>query len=457
MLTVDATSVPSGTNVTVTLINGVGGAGDWLAFAPVGGANSSYLQFIYVGTGVVARTWTVTASAPGTYEFRLFLNNGYTRAATSPPVTVIVGAPTITSLSPRAAPAGGAAFTLTLNGTGFVASSVVRWNGADRATTYVSTNQLRASIPATDLTTRGTAQVTVITPPPGGGLSSPVPFDIAPPPTLTVSATTVTAGTDATATLAGGFGGAGDWLALAATSAPDSSYVQWIYVGTSITSRTWTVTMPSTAGTYEFRLFLNNGYMRAATSPAITVTPGPSPVPVVTSLSPTSTFVGVPFTITVNGSGFTASSIVRWNNLDRPTTLVDATVLRASISASDVATVGTAQVSVASPPPGGGLSAALPIQIVPGPVLSVSTVSAVPGASVTVTLTGGAGGSGDWLALMARSAPDTAYLTWIYVGNGVTTRTWTVTMPSTPGTYEFRLFANNGYVRLATSPTVTVQ
>ena len=28
-------------------------------------------------------------STPGTYEFRLFLNNGYTRAATSPPITVI--------------------------------------------------------------------------------------------------------------------------------------------------------------------------------------------------------------------------------------------------------------------------------------------------------------------------------------------------------------------------------
>jgi hypothetical protein len=27
-------------------------------------------------------------SAPGQYEFRLFLNNGYTLAATSPPVTV---------------------------------------------------------------------------------------------------------------------------------------------------------------------------------------------------------------------------------------------------------------------------------------------------------------------------------------------------------------------------------
>jgi hypothetical protein len=29
-------------------------------------------------------------------------------------------------------------------------------------------------------------------------------------------------------------------------------------------------------------------------------------------------------------------------------------------------------------------------------------------------------------------------------------------MPTTPGNYEFRLFFNNGYTRLATSPTVTV-
>jgi hypothetical protein len=31
--------------------------------------------------------------------------------------------------------------------------------------------------------------------------------------------------------------------------------------------------MPTTAGTYEFRLFLNNSYSIAATSPPITVTP----------------------------------------------------------------------------------------------------------------------------------------------------------------------------------------
>jgi hypothetical protein len=51
---------------------------------------------------------------------------------------------------------------------------------------------------------------------------------------------------------------------------------------------------------------------------------------------------------------------------------------------------------------------------------------------------------------------DTSCITYPYVGAGLTTRTWTVAMPTTPGTYEFRLFLNNGYARAATSPTVTV-
>jgi len=50
----------------------------------------------------------------------------------------------------------------------------VRWNGANRATTYVSPTQLTAVIPATDLTTAATARVTVFNPPPGGGTSNAV-------------------------------------------------------------------------------------------------------------------------------------------------------------------------------------------------------------------------------------------------------------------------------------------
>jgi hypothetical protein len=89
------------------------------------------------------------------------------------------------------------------------------------------------------------------------------------------------------------------------------------------------------------------------------------------------------------------------------------------------------------------------------PILTVNTTSVVVGGSVTVTLTGGAGGLTDWLALAAASGADTSYVQWTYVGSGVATRTWTVTMPTTTGTYEFRLFLNNGYSRAATSPTVT--
>ena len=58
---------------------------------------------------------------------------------------------------------------------------------------------------------------------------------------------------------------------MASTSSSNIQYLKWTYVGAGVTTRTWTVTMPSTAGAYEFRLFLNNGYTRAATSPTVTV------------------------------------------------------------------------------------------------------------------------------------------------------------------------------------------
>jgi subtilisin len=460
-LTVSATSVGPSTQVTVTLANGFGGLGDWIALASSASANTSYLTFTYVGTGVTDRTWTVTMpSAPGPYEFRLFPNNTYTRAATSPVVTVdaaVNPAPAIASLSPASLPAGSGALTLTVNGTGFVSSSIVQWNGSARVTTFVSASQLRAAITAADLGPMGSFPVTVVSPAPGGGTSAPAFFTAGPPTTLAISAAAVAPGAPVTATLSGAPGGAQDWLALAATSAPNTTYVTFVYVGGGVTTRTWTVNMPSTPGTYEFRLFLNNGYTRAATSPAITVSAAMNPLPAVTTISPSRASAGSgAFALTVNGSGFTAASEVRWEGAPRPTTFVSGTQLRASIGAADVATAGTAQVTVFSPAPGGGMSTALPFTIAPPPVLTVSATTATAGTSVTVTLTNAPGGLYDWLAFASTAAPNTSYNTFVYVGGGTTTRTWTVTMPNPPGTYEFRLFLNNGYTRVATSPPITV-
>ena len=52
----------------------------------------------------------------------------------------------------------------------------------------------------------------------------------------------------------------------------DTTYSRWTYVGAGVTTRTWIVTVPTTPGQYEIRLFLNGGYTRAATSPAFAVT-----------------------------------------------------------------------------------------------------------------------------------------------------------------------------------------
>lgn len=86
--------------------------------------------------------------------------------------------PSLVSISPNSATAGGPAFTLTVNGSGFVNGSVVRWNGSNRATTFVSGAQLTAQISATDIAAAGAASVTVFNPTPGGGLSNPLTFTI---------------------------------------------------------------------------------------------------------------------------------------------------------------------------------------------------------------------------------------------------------------------------------------
>src|SRR6266566_3214091 len=81
-------------------------------------------------------------------------------------------------LVPDAAKPGGAEFTLTVNGTGFVPGSVVRWNGSMRKTMFVSKMRLTATITASDIAKARTAVITVLNPSPGGGKSNTVFFEV---------------------------------------------------------------------------------------------------------------------------------------------------------------------------------------------------------------------------------------------------------------------------------------
>jgi FG-GAP-like repeat/Abnormal spindle-like microcephaly-assoc'd, ASPM-SPD-2-Hydin len=81
-------------------------------------------------------------------------------------------------LVPDAVKPGGAEFTLTVNGTGFVPGSVVRWNGSMRKTMVVSKMRLTATITASDIAKARTAVITVLNPSPGGGKSNTVFFEV---------------------------------------------------------------------------------------------------------------------------------------------------------------------------------------------------------------------------------------------------------------------------------------
>ena len=77
------------------------------------------------------------------------------------------------------------------------------------------------------------------------------------------------------------------------------------------------------------------------------------------SISPITNTGGAAFTLTVTGTNFWSGSVVQWNGAGRPTTFVSYTQLTTAISSLDLATAGTAQVTVFNPALGGETSNAL--------------------------------------------------------------------------------------------------
>lgn len=89
----------------------------------------------------------------------------------APTPTPTAQTPTISSLSPSGTIAGGPSFTITVNGTNFLNNSVVQFNSAALATTFVSSTQLQATVPAGQITFAGVAHVVVANPVAAGGNS----------------------------------------------------------------------------------------------------------------------------------------------------------------------------------------------------------------------------------------------------------------------------------------------
>jgi hypothetical protein len=132
-------------------------------------------------------TVNTTPTISGTLAATAFVNsssadpavtNNQASANTAVTGSVYGAVPSISTISPNLAQAGALGFTLTVTGTGFNSGSTVMLGTTSLTTTYASSTQLTAAVPANSITSYGWQPVTISNPLPGGGLSSMVPLTI---------------------------------------------------------------------------------------------------------------------------------------------------------------------------------------------------------------------------------------------------------------------------------------
>lgn len=93
------------------------------------------------------------------------------------------------------------------------------------------------------------------------------------------------------------------------------------------------------------------GYSAKKTTPA-----SPGTMPNIAALSPSSTAAGsMGVVLTVNGTNFNSNGTINWNGTALATTHVSANQLMTTIPNADVATSGTAMVTVTNPGTPGGI------------------------------------------------------------------------------------------------------
>ena len=296
--------------------------------------------------------------------------------------------PSIVAFSPPSAIAGGVGFNLIVNGNNFVNGSVVRWNGTARQTLFSSSSRVTALITTEDIASAGTATITVFNPAPGGGSSSGQTFAINNP-APAVAGVTPNSATTGSADVAITVNGTGF------TSSSKARFNGADLATTFGGATQLTATIPAgsltAAGVANITVFNPTPGGGTSSATAFTVN---NQVPAITSLAPNSAVAtGPAFTLTVNGSNLVNGSTVQWNGTDRTTTFVSATQVTAAITAADIATVGTANVTVVNPAPGGGTSNALTFSITQPPVApTITSISPgfaiVGGPQFTLTVNG---------------------------------------------------------------------
>ena len=208
----------------------------------------------------------------------------------------VLAAPTITSLSPPGVVAGSPGFTLTVNGTNFVAGAHVTFGVANLAATVLNAGSLTVAIPASAVSQVGSTSVTVVNP--NGGTSNTVAFPTVSKLTiLTTSLPPAQTGSFYTTTLAAA-GGLPPYT-WAATGLPGTLSLN---PATGVISGTWSATGSVTVNVTVTDQIGQNAFAQYPT----TVTFPPIPLQIVTPSPLPRGTVGVGYGATIFANGGTS-------------------------------------------------------------------------------------------------------------------------------------------------------
>ena len=305
----------------------------------------------------------------------------------TPPVT----APTVASISPATVPAGSAALTLTVTGTGFNASTAIQVGGVTDATTYVSATQVTAIVEPAQMANGGDFAVIAA----NGAVASPgipvVNLEVTnPAPTITATLpASITAGANSPVIAVSGTGFVPSTVINVNGSARTTTF-------TSSTQVNVLLTAADIATSGSLSLTAVNPTPGGGTSTAATLTVSPvatNPAPTITAVLPASVTVGSSTpVIAVAGTGFVPTTVIDVNGSSRTTTFTSPTQVNVLLTTADVASGGSLSLTAVNPTPGGGTSTAATVSVLnPAPALtaispaSVLTTTSTPS---TITLTG---------------------------------------------------------------------
>jgi hypothetical protein len=337
--------------------------------------------------------------------------------------------PSLTSISPDAAKAGGPAFTLVVTGEDFESTSKIQWAAETLTdTTFVSSTQLSARIPSSFISNTGNVDVRVTTPGDDGGTSASRTFTVtsATVPVITsILPPSVTAGHQAID------------LTLLGTGFNSTSVVQWngssrdttFFSQGTLEARITTSDLDD-AGTANVTVVNTTPLAARSNTIVFRIETSGSP-PVLTRLNPSFAIRGgEAFTLTVTGSDFTRTSVIRWDGSDRETTFVNSTTLTATISESDLEDAGDVDVTVEETAPGGAISNALVFTIDEFSTLYFPQIAVGGGYTTVLTLVNIASAAAEGNIVLTSQAGTPLSVHIAHSGGTTTTSSLPVTIPA---------------------------